>query len=156
MNLMAIQCMFRLSFRMLWPDSHEIPKLFTASSVSENRFLHFIHNLSCSAHLRMSTEFHSFYRGHTIFGLDWNICMLPLSALQKFVSTFWTFLYIFSLLENKINADMLFFQECHFQDTPKSQMDNTYLHWTRYYSTITHATALFYAGNDSADSSDLQ
>ena len=87
-----------------WSDltPHEIPKFFTASSVSENIFLHFIHILSCSAHLRKSTAFHSFYRGHTTFGLDWKICFLPMSALQKLVSTFWKFLYIFSWFENKI------------------------------------------------------
>lgn len=98
-NPMHAQTVFQNA--LTW-HPHEIPILFTASSVSENRFLHFIHTCSCSAHLRMSMAFHSFCWGHTTFKLDWKICILPLSALQKLVATFWKFLYIFSLLENKI------------------------------------------------------
>ena len=119
--------MLRLSFRMLWPDPHEIPKLYTASSVSENRFLHFIHTLSCSAHWWMSPAFGSFYRGHTTFKLDWKTWILPLSALQKLVSNSENFCTIFPYLKTKFTADMLFFQVYHFQGTSKSQMGQNIL-----------------------------
>lgn len=88
-----------------------------------NCSVHFIHTLSCLAHLRISTEFHSFYRGHTTFGLDWkNLYFSTVCSPKVKFQHFESFCTFFPYLKTKFNAHMLFFQEYHFLDTPKSQM----------------------------------
>ena len=54
--------------------------------------------------------------------------------------------------KTKFYADTLIFQICNFLGMQKSQMNNIHLYLISQYPTFAHATALFQAVNDSADS----
>ena len=89
--------------------------------------------------------------------LAWNptlkLVFFTLSALQKLLSTAESLYSIFLHLKRKFDADTLFFWLCHFLGMPKIQIEKHTLYLTWYYSTITHATALVQAWNDSTHSS---
>ena len=91
-HVVAIWCLFRLSFRMLWIDPNEISSRLAISwvltSVLEKQFLHFSHHVLCFAHQWMPWV-GFFNKGYTTNVENHSkLVFFTMCTLQQLLSTF--------------------------------------------------------------------
>jgi hypothetical protein len=159
-NLAAIQCIFKLSFKMLRTDPNEIPNMLATSQIVvlllQGTFPSLHPYILCFSQKSMSQAFGIFSRDHATFehrnpfkNFFSSQCVLSKTTIKSLES----FCGAFPHFKAKFDECILFYQGCHFLRIPKSQMEPHTLLLKRQHSAATSTTdSILQAGNGAAGS----